>query len=237
MSLTLLGRPVRGVAFDMDGLLVDTERVYYDALLAAAVSVGHEMTPAFAHSMVGVAGPDCIAMIQDHYGKGFAWGRFSDEYDRLVAERLEAEVPLRPGAREILAFLQAHGIPKAIATSAGRNAVQRYLGGHGLIPHFAAIVTREDVVRTKPAPDVYTAAAAQLGVPPAECLALEDSFHGITAAHAAGLMPIIVPDMLTVTDAVRAKCIAVADSLHDVQRMLEADHGGEGQSIAPRQSS
>jgi HAD superfamily hydrolase (TIGR01509 family) len=222
MSLTLLGRPVRGVAFDMDGLLVDTERVYYDALLAAAIAVGHEMTPAFAHSMVGVAGADCVVMIQDHYGEDFAMDRFSDEYDRLVALRLETEVPLRPGARELLSFLEAQGIPKAIATSAGRSAVQRYLGGHGLLSHFAVIVTREDVARTKPAPDIYAAAVAQLGVAPAECLALEDSFHGITAAHAAGLMPIMVPDMLTVIAEIRAKCVAVVEDLGVVQRMLVA---------------
>jgi beta-phosphoglucomutase-like phosphatase (HAD superfamily) len=78
------------------------------------------------------------------------------------------------------------------------------------------------VVSPKPAPDPFLVAAERLGLAPAECLALEDSYHGITAAHAAGTMPIMVPDLLPVTDAMRAKCIAVVDDLHAVQTLLEA---------------
>lgn len=215
-------REVRGVVFDMDGLLVDTERVYFDALLAAAIFVGNEMPAAFAHAMIGVPGPDCVKMIEDHYGAGFPMQAFSDEYDRLVAVRLAQDIPLRAGAREIVKYLEARGIPAAIATSAGRNAVSRYMGGLNMLEHFKAVVTREDVSQCKPAPDPYLAAAKALGLAPEDCLALEDSYHGITSAHAAGLMPIMVPDMLTVTDEVRGKCIAVVDSLVDVQRMLEA---------------
>ena len=74
----------------------------------------------------------------------------------------------------------------------------------------------------KPAPDPFLIAAKRLGLAPAECLALEDSHHGITAAHAAGTMPIMVPDLLAVTDAVRARCIAVVDDLHAVQTLLRA---------------
>ena len=97
------------------------------------------------------------------------------------------------------------GIPQAIATSSRRPTVERYLGRVGLLGHFAAIVSREDVENPKPAPDPFLAAAAKLGLAPADCLALEDSYHGITAAHAAGTMPIMVPDLLAATDAVRAQ--------------------------------
>jgi HAD superfamily hydrolase (TIGR01509 family) len=220
--MNALPRRVKGVVFDMDGLLVDTERVYFDALLAAAVFVGNEMPAEFAHSMIGVPGAECVTMIEAYYGEGFAMQAFSDEYDRLVALRLEQAVPLRLGARELVTYLSAQGIPQAIATSAGRRAVDRYMGGLDMLSHFAAVVTREDVAQCKPAPDPYLAAAERLGVAPEDCLALEDSFHGITSAHAAGMMPIMVPDMLTVTDEISAKCVAVVADLSVVQAMLEA---------------
>ena len=99
-------------------------------------------------------------------------------------------------------------------------------------------MSREDVDNPKPAPDPFLAAAARLGLAPADCLALEDSYHGIASAHAAGMMAIMVPDLLAATDAVRAQCIAVADDLHVVGALLRearSQFGGVGQFvIAPR---
>jgi beta-phosphoglucomutase-like phosphatase (HAD superfamily) len=95
------------------------------------------------------------------------------------------------------------------------------MNGVGLLEHFSAIVCREDVVNAKPAPDPFLKAAVLLGLEPAQCLVLEDSYHGIAGAHAAGAMPIMVPDLLTATEAVCAQCVAVADDLHAVRAMLE----------------
>lgn len=215
-------RPVRAVIFDMDGLLVDTERVYADALLRACTAVGHTMTDAFVHSMIGVAGKECVAMIEAHYGPSFPMQIFSAEYDRLVAARLEQGVPLRPGASELVLLLRERGIPRAIASSSRGVTIERYMRAVGLYDDFAVIVGREDVAMPKPAPDPFLAAARGLGIAPADCLVLEDSYHGIAAAHAAGTMPIMVPDMLAPTDEARTRCIAIAESLHDVSRLLDA---------------
>jgi HAD superfamily hydrolase (TIGR01509 family) len=213
-------RPVAGVIFDMDGLLLDTERLYLDGLFKAAAAVDRVMTEAFALSMIGVPGKECVAMIEAHYGAGFSIVAFNTAYDAVVETALARGIPLRAGARELVEYLAAEGIPQAIATSSRRPTVERYLGRVGLLGHFAAIVSREDVENPKPAPDPFLAAAAKLGLAPIDCLALEDSHHGIASAHAAGTMTIMVPDLLPATDAVRAKCIAVADDLHAVAEWL-----------------
>lgn len=214
-------QPVQAVIFDMDGLLVDTERVYFDAVLKACTSVGHEMTEAFAHSMIGVPGQECVAMIEAHFGAAFPMDAFGAEYDRLVAARLALGIPLRSGARELVTFLAGNAVPQAVASSSRRATVERYLSGVDLIGHFAALVCREDVSKPKPDPEPFLKAADRLGVAPANCLVLEDSYHGVAAAHAAGAMPVMVPDLLSPTDEVRAHCITVADDLAAVHRLLE----------------
>jgi len=213
-------RPVAGVVFDMDGLLLDTERLYLDAMLQAAREVDRVMTEAFACSMIGVPAKECRVLIEAHYGPGFSIGAFNAAFDAAVAAGMARDIPLRPGARELVAYLAEENVPQAVATSSHRATVERYLGRVGLLDRFAAIVAREDVANPKPAPDPFLAAAARLGLAPADCLALEDSYHGIASAHAAGMMAIMVPDLLAATDAVRAQCITVADDLHVVGALL-----------------
>src|SRR3954447_10283514 len=132
-------RAVAGVIFDMDGLLVDTERVYLDGLLKAAIVLKCEMTEAFAHSMIGVPGKECTAMIMERYGPGFRIDAFNAAYDGIVTAALAQGIPLRPGARELVTYLAEQGIPQAIATSSRRPTVERYLGRVGLLGHFAVI--------------------------------------------------------------------------------------------------
>src|SRR5215207_7272312 len=117
----------------MDGLLLDPERPYLDGLFKAALAVDRVMTEAFAHSMIGVPGKECVALIEAHYGPGFSIAAFNTAYDAVVEAELERNIPLRPGARELLTYLAQEGIPQAIATSSRRLTVERYLGRLGLL--------------------------------------------------------------------------------------------------------
>ncbi len=181
-------KPVEAVLFDMDGLLIGTEAVYLQAMQAAARSMGTEMPLAFCHSMIGIPSRECRVMIQNFYGPAFRLDLFDEGVDAHVHAVLDAHMPVKPGAVEILDFLVGRGLPLAVATSSSRRTTERHLGKAGLLDRFRAIATRNDVERGKPHPDLYLEAARRLGVVPQHCIAFEDSNNGLTAAHAAGTM-------------------------------------------------
>ena len=218
----MLRKPIEAALFDMDGLLIDTEAVYVEALQAAAQSLDLEMPLTFCHSMVGIPGKECDVMIQNFYGAGFRIEEFRMRFSSHAQSLLEASIPVKPGVVELLDFLAARGLPLAVATSAGRATAERHLGRAGLLDRFRAVATRDDVVHAKPAPDVYLEAARRLGIAPERCVAFEDSNVGLTAAHAAGTMPIMVPDILPPLPEVRDKCITVLGSLREARRLFEA---------------
>ena len=129
---------------------------------------------------------------------------------------------MKPGAVELLDFLAARGLPAAVATSSRRVTAEHHLDRAGLLGRFEAVTTIDDVVRAKPHPDIYLEAARRLGIPPMHCIAFEDSNIGLTAAHAAGTMAIMVPDILPPLAEVRAKCVTVVPDLHAARRLLES---------------
>ena len=217
----MLRKPVEAVLFDMDGLLIDSEAVYIEAYHAAAQTFGVEMSMALCHAMIGVPRMECEAMIQEHFGPEFRVDRFQLAF-REHAERLMAEeVPVKPGARELLAWLAGRSLPLGVATSSRPTTVERHLGRAGLLDHFRAITTRYDVERPKPHPDVYLEAARRLGAAPGRCIAFEDSNIGLAAAHAAGTMAIMVPDILQPSEEIRAKCLTIVPDLHAALALLK----------------
>jgi len=213
-------KPVKAVLFDMDGLLLDSEAVYIQAMQATARSLDREMSLAFCHSMIGIPRRECNDMIQEHFGEGFDVEEFREIYSANVQRLMADRVPIKPGVVDLLDFLAERGLPCAVATSAGRATAESHLGRAGLLPRFAAVATRDDVERAKPFPDVYLEAARRLDVSPENCIAFEDSNPGLTAAHAAGTMAIMVPDILQPTDEVRAKCLHIAPDMVAVARLL-----------------
>lgn len=212
--------PIEAVLFDMDGLLLDTEAVYTRALLEAAEANGVEMPLEFCHSMIGVPGKECEILIQTFFGPALSIDRFRESFRSSVARELEAGLEVKAGVAEILDFLESRGLPTAVATSTGRTTADRHLQQAGLLERFKAIVTRDDVERGKPSPDIYLEAARRLGVPPDRCIALEDSHNGLRAAHAAGTMAIMVPDILQPSEEARRQCVAVARDLHEALALL-----------------
>ncbi len=138
-----------------------------------------------------------------------------------VHQVMEARVPIKAGVVE----RPGPSWPSAACPAASphrplRATAESHLGRAGLLARFATLVARDDVERAKPFPDIYLEAARRLGVPPGNCLAFEDSSPGLTAAHAAGTMAIMVPDILQPSDEVRAKCLHIAPDMVAVERLL-----------------
>jgi HAD superfamily hydrolase (TIGR01509 family) len=215
-----LPRPVRAVVFDMDGLLVDTEQVVFGAMQRAAGALGREMPMATFQRMVGLPRAAGEVILLEHFGPDLDLTAWSLEISRHFEEALAAGIALKTGATEILDHLDAPRLPRAIATSSSLEAVHHSLGPHGLLDRFDAVITRDGQTYGKPHPEPFLRAAAALGVAPQDCLALEDSHNGVRAAAAAGMMTVMVPDMLDPTDEMRSLCVRIARDLHEVVEML-----------------
>ena len=219
--MTAFPLPVEAVIFDMDGLLLDTESVYRAAMVASAVAMGYDFPDDFCQSMVGTAEAEIHHMLQQRFGADFPIARLFADCEAEMGRRLDTGVPVKAGAAELIGELAARQLPMAVATSTVRRIAEHHLQRAGLLDHFAAVCTREDVTRGKPHPDLFLAAAEKLGVRAERCLVLEDSYPGVRAAHASGAMAIMVPDMLPATDELRALCIAVVRDLHEVRTMFK----------------
>lgn len=208
-------RPV-AVICDMDGLLVDSERVERRVWQSVALDHGVEMSDERFASFVGHPIDECERMLLTYYGAAFDVPAYRASCHARMRSIVDEEgIPLRAGAREWIDFVAGLGIPLGLATSSVRALVPERLGD--LIGAFAAIVTRGEVARGKPHPDLYLEVAARLGVAPEHSLALEDSPTGARAAVAARMPVIVVPDLVLPPNDLLPLLAGVFPSLHAVR--------------------
>ena len=214
-----LPRPVRGVLLDMDGTLCDTETVWRDAALVAATDLGVELDLGTYLSIVGIPLEQGRARMLEALGPSFPLDAWFSRCEDVVHG---SEIPLKAGVLDLLDALEAAGLPAALCTSSGHAAVERHLGGRGVLERLSAVVAAGDYARSKPEPDPYLTAAARIGVPASDCLAVEDSPNGLRSAHAAGCVTVMVPDLVAPTDEVRALCDLVVSDLGALARGIAA---------------
>ena len=170
--------------------------------------------------MVGLPNHASDAIVLNHFGEGFDVEAWNATVSAHFREELFAGIALKAGVLEILDHLDAVGMPRAIATSSSLASVHASLGPHSIVDRFHALITRDVQVNSKPHPEPFLKAAAALGIDPADCLALEDSHNGVRSASAAGMMTVMVPDMLDPTEEMHGLCVRIARDLHEVRELL-----------------
>ena len=159
---------------------------------------------------------------REHCGDAFDFDLFWTAATTRFHATIKTQLCLKPGAVELLDVLDHAGLPRAIATSSRHEDVQRNLAIHGLLDRFPIVIARGDYLRGKPGPDPFLRAAERLGLAPPSCVALEDSHHGVRSASRAGMMTIMVPDLLPPTDEMKGLCVGIVPDLHEVCSLMRS---------------
>ena len=213
--------PVKGVLVDMDGVILDTEKLYARFWAEAARALGYPMTYEQALGMRSLSSQAGQAKLESYFGPGVSRPLMRDKRVELMDAYVDIHgVDLKPGIVPLLDALQEKGIPCAITTSSPLERVEKYLRPHGILHRFDKICTGYEVKRGKPAPDIYLYGAESLGLQPQNCLAVEDSPAGLESAFGAGCMAVLVPDLDSATEEMKKMLFAEADSLADLISLL-----------------
>ncbi len=213
---------ITAVLFDMDGLVLDTEKLYTRFWQEAANSLGYPMTKEQALGMRSLNRGAGLAKMQAYFGPEVDYDRIRGKRIEMMDAFVEKEgVTLKPGIHELLCFLKKCGIKTAIATSSPIERTILYLTSVGLQNSFDELVSGYMVEKGKPEPDIYLYAAKKLGVEPRHCMVLEDSPAGILAAYRAGCLPVMIPDQDEPDEETKMLLHARADSLSAVIQLLK----------------
>lgn len=197
LARIITGQPmVEAAIFDMDGLMFDTERLYFQAWDYAGCKIGVGEVGELNWKCLGMNDEAAEKICKQAYGEDFDYPRFLSYVREFMADYLaENPLPVKSGLYELLEFLKSRHVPLAVASSSPEEIVLHHLERAGIQEYFTAVVCGNRVARSKPAPDIYLEACRQLGKDPAVCAALEDSRNGLWAAANAGCFPVMVPDL------------------------------------------
>lgn len=214
--MRIFDRDIDAVLFDMDGLMLDTERISMRAWQAGCAEMGVTLSDAQFLDIIGHREADCLRLVKgmhgDHLDGDAIAGATRRHYARLIDE---GGVPVMPGLVDALTALRDAGVPMAVATSTHHAVALKKLTLAGVAHFFREIVGGDRVRHGKPAPDLYLRAADAVGVAPSRCLALEDSGPGLRSAHAAGCAAVLIPDLKPPAPEVRALAFRVLGSMRE----------------------
>ncbi|OJG83204.1 HAD hydrolase, family IA [Enterococcus ratti] len=209
----------------MDGLIFDTESVYYKASQMVADRMGFPYDKELYVKFLGVSDEEVWAnyhQIFANFGKDNVQKFIQESYEETIRRFSSGEVQLKSGVMELLNFLEEKQIPKVVASSNKRHVIELLLEKKQLTEYFDAIISAENVQRAKPDPEIFLLAQQYLGTKKPETLVLEDSLNGILAATNAQLPVVMIPDLLLPSEELKKKTVAVFSSLREVPEFLKS---------------
>lgn len=213
---------IKAVIFDMDGLILDTEKLLVRFWVQAANEMGFPMMRENALYLRSLHRSYAIPYLKEQFGDDFDYLKVRSRRMELMQEHLSQNpLELKPGAVELLDYLNNRRIPAAVCTATDYERASDYLTQVGIFDRFDKIICAAMVEKGKPSPDIYLYAAEQLGLPPDECMALEDSPNGVKSAASAGCVTVMVPDLTQPDTELNEIIHAKADSLSAVIEILE----------------
>lgn len=212
---------LKAVVFDMDGVIFDSERKVVECWIEIAEKYGIKDIEKLCKMCLGTNAAETKRIALDFYGEDFPYEERKKEQSALYHERYDdGRLPMKIGVKELLDTLKAKGLKIALASSTRRIVVENQLRDANLLPYFDKIVCGDMVSHSKPHPEIFLKACEELAVAPENAIAIEDSYNGIRSAHAAGMRPIMVPDMAEPTEEMERLTEVIMPSLLEVKEYI-----------------
>lgn len=212
---------MEAVVFDMDGVIFDSERLVIDVWKTLSEKYHFKDIEKVRLACLGTSKETSKKIFLDYYGDDFPYDQYALESSQLYHQRYDGKVPLKKGVTRLLKWLKAHDYKIGLASSTRLYTVKLQLENAGIIDFFDVIIGGDDVHQAKPDPEIYQMACLRLGVAPSDAYGIEDSYNGIRSCFAAGLHPIMVPDLKEPTDEMRERAEVILDDLDDVLSYLK----------------
>ena len=211
----------KAVIFDMDGVIFDSERAVYEEWKALSAKYGFQDLDIPYYKCIGTNVDATRRTFQEFYGEDFPYDLYREEESRNYHAKYDGgRLPLKPGIRELLETLKRQGYGIAVASSTRSEVVGNQLRDAGLLSFFDVVIGGDLVTKSKPDPEIFLKAAAALNCPPEQAYVIEDSYNGIRAANAAGMIPVMVPDMLAPDREMEQKAAYILKDLTAVREQL-----------------
>ena len=214
---------VSGIIFDMDGILIDSERQSNEGWLWAAGQLGVDMPMWLIDSFKGAPAELCCKFFDDYYKGVIDYWEAKELRTKYVYKIRETEgIPVKKGVKDIFEYIRNNGLKCAVATSTRRESAEKTLHEIGVWDYLDAVVYGDEVERGKPEPDIFLRAAKAIGVNPSEAVVVEDSINGIKAGYAAGMRVVHIPDTIAIDDDIRKLTYMVCDDLNGLIDVVES---------------
>ena len=211
----------KAVIFDMDGVIFDSERLVLEGWQEIAAKYGIKGIAELLPRCLGVHAQATREIFREYYGQDFPYDEYKKEASALFHSRYgNGKLPLKPGVKELLSYLKENGYLVGLASSTRQAIVEQEIRDAGLMPYFDNLVCGDMLKRSKPEPDIYLKACENLDVEPRMAVAVEDSYNGIRSAKRAGMVPVMVPDMVQPDEEMRSLAHKICKDLFEVKNWI-----------------